>query len=90
MINLQQYYLEQYLIERARQLPNLEIRFKNKVISVVPGQEQATVRVETPAGPYSLTTDWLIVADGASRCARCWGWTSRARSSWTAFSSPTW
>ncbi len=70
MINLQQYYLEQYLIERARQLPNLEIRFKNEVISVVPGQEQATVRVETPAGPYSLTTDWLIVADGASSKVR--------------------
>lgn len=70
MINLQQYYLEQYLIERARQMPNLEIRFKNEVISVVPGQEQATVRVETPAGPYSLTTDWLIVADGASSKVR--------------------
>jgi 3-(3-hydroxy-phenyl)propionate hydroxylase len=65
MINLQQYYLEDYLVRRARQLPNLELRFRHNVISVIPGEAQATVRVETPDGPYSLTTDWLIVADGA-------------------------
>ncbi len=65
MINLQQYYLEEYLIERAQQLPNLQKRFKSNVISVVPGEEKVTVRVETPEGPYSLTTDWLVVADGA-------------------------
>ena len=65
MINLQQYYLEEYLLERCQQLPNLSIRFKNNVISVVPGDERVTVRVETPDGPYSLTTDWLVVADGA-------------------------
>ena len=65
MVNLQQYYFEEFLLERARQLPNLELRFQSNVISVVPGETQATVRVETPEGPYSLTTDWLIVADGA-------------------------
>ena len=65
MINLQQYYLEDYLIQRARQLDTLEMRFLNNVISVVPGDEQVTVRIETPDGPYSLTTDWLIAADGA-------------------------
>ncbi len=66
MINLQQYYLEEYLIERARQLSDkLQMRFKSNVISVVPGEDEVTVRVETPDGPYSLTTDWLVVADGA-------------------------
>ncbi|MBS0315938.1 MAG: FAD-dependent oxidoreductase [Proteobacteria bacterium] len=65
MVNLQQYYFEEFLLERARQLPNLALRFQSNVISVVPGETQATVRVETPEGPYSLTTDWLIVADGA-------------------------
>ncbi len=65
MINLQQYYLEDYLVKRARQLPNLEIRFKNNVIGVTPAAEQATLRVETPDGAYTLSTDWLVVADGA-------------------------
>ena len=65
MINLQQYYLEDFLVKRARQLPNLEIRFKNNVIAVTPGEAKATLRVETPDGAYTLTTDWLVVADGA-------------------------
>ena len=65
MINLQQYYLEDELVKRARALPNLEMHFLNKVISVVPGEDAVTVRVETEAGPYSLTAGWLIAADGA-------------------------
>lgn len=65
MINLQQYYLEEYLIQRARQLPRLQMRFKSEVIAVTPGEQQVTLRVETPEGAYTLTTDWLVVADGA-------------------------
>ncbi|MBR0564918.1 FAD-dependent oxidoreductase [Azoarcus sp. L1K30] len=65
MINLQQYYLEDYLVKRAKQLPNLEMRFKNTVIAVTPDREKATLRVETPDGAYTVTTDWLVVADGA-------------------------
>jgi 3-(3-hydroxy-phenyl)propionate hydroxylase len=34
MINLQQYYLEEYEIKRARELPNLDLRFRNKVVSI--------------------------------------------------------
>ncbi|HOB65563.1 FAD-dependent oxidoreductase [Ottowia sp.] len=65
MVNLQQYYLEEYLLERCKQLPNLEIRFKNNVIAVTPEEEKATLRIETPGGAYGLSADWLIVADGA-------------------------
>jgi 3-(3-hydroxy-phenyl)propionate hydroxylase len=65
MINLQQYYLEEYEITRAKELPNLDLRFKNKVVSVNPEGNSATLQVETPDGIYSLQTDWLIVADGA-------------------------
>ncbi len=65
MINLQQYYLEQYLIERTEQLPNLHKRFKSTVTSLVPGEDKVTVQVETPEGDYTLTTDWLVAADGA-------------------------
>ncbi len=65
MINLQQYYLEEYEVKRARQLPNLDLRFRNKVVSVTPDGRGATLQVETPDGIYSMETDWLIVADGA-------------------------
>lgn len=65
MVNLQQYYLEQYLVERARQLPNLELRFKNNVIAASQDEDMATLRVETPDGAYTLSCDWLVAADGA-------------------------
>lgn len=65
MINLQQYYLEEFLVQRARQLPQLQMRFKSNVIAVTAGEHEATLRIETPDGAYTITTDWLIVADGA-------------------------
>jgi 3-(3-hydroxy-phenyl)propionate hydroxylase len=65
MINLQQYYLEEFEVTRAKELPNLDLRFKNKVLSVTPQGDGATLQVETPDGVYTLETDWLVVADGA-------------------------
>ena len=65
MINLQQYYLEEYEIKRAKELPNLDLRFRNKVVSVAAEGAGATLQVETPDGIYTLETDWLVVADGA-------------------------
>ncbi|MGI9134584.1 MAG: FAD-dependent oxidoreductase, partial [Rhodoferax sp.] len=70
MINLQQYYLEEYEIKRAQQLPSLSLRFRNKVVAVTPDGQGASVEVQTPDGPYTLETDWLIVADGARSSIR--------------------
>lgn len=65
MINLQQYYLEEFLVQRSDELPQLHKRFKSKVTAVTPGTDRVTLQVETPDGHYTLTTDWLVVADGA-------------------------
>ncbi len=79
MVNLQQYYLEQYLVERAMALPSLDLRWKHKVVSVTPlgtvqtagadlpatGSPGALIEVETADGRYTLQADWLVVADGA-------------------------
>ncbi len=65
MINLQQYYLEEYEVRRARELANLDLRFRNKVRAVAPRSDGVVLEVETPDGGYTLQADWLIVADGA-------------------------
>ena len=70
MINLQQYYLEEYEIKRAKALPNLDLRFRNKVVSIAHDGQGATLQVETPDGIYTVQTDWLIVADGARSSIR--------------------
>lgn len=65
-INLQQYYLEEYLIERCKAFGDLiDIRWKNKVISINNGPDAVALRVETPDGLYELTADWAVACDGA-------------------------
>ena len=64
MVNLQQYYLEQYEVEEC-QKQGIEIRWKNKVIDVVQQDAGVALKVQTPDGVYDLQADWLIVCDGA-------------------------
>ncbi|MFM0198525.1 FAD-dependent oxidoreductase [Paraburkholderia fungorum] len=70
-INLQQYYVEGFLLERAREMPNLELRWKSKVVGVqqngTPGTPQAsvTLTVDTPDGQYPLRGRYVVAADGS-------------------------
>lgn len=63
-INLQQYYAEGYLQEYAAQNPDIEIRWRNKVVGVEQDESRVRLTVETPEGTYQLTTDYLIACDG--------------------------
>ncbi len=65
MVNLQQYYLEEYLVDRVREFPGVELRWKHKVLAVEARDDGARLQIETPEGLYTLDADWLIVADGA-------------------------
>ena len=73
-VNLQQYYLEEYMVDQLAENENIEIRWKNKVVSVENHDgdldQPVLITVETPDGPYQMTTDWLIVADGANSSVR--------------------
>ena len=64
-INLQQYYAEAFLLERARQLPGIDIRWRNRVVGVVGQGDHAEVTIETPEGVYGLTAEYLVACDGA-------------------------
>lgn len=64
-INLQQYYAEGYLYEQARQEPNIDLRWKNKVAGVAQTDAGVDLTIETPEGPYTLHADWLVACDGA-------------------------
>jgi 3-(3-hydroxy-phenyl)propionate hydroxylase len=65
MVNLQQYHLEQYLVERAMALPSIDLRWQHRLVSVEPGDEGVQLEIDTAHGRYTLHTDWLIAADGA-------------------------
>ena len=64
-VNLQQYYVEGYLLECAQQYPNLDIRWKNKAVGLSQDDDGVRVQVETPDGVYTLAADYLVAADGA-------------------------
>lgn len=65
-INLQQYYFEEYMIDRCVELPRIDLRWLHRVTEVATSGERAQVTVETPDGPYHMTCDYLLVADGAN------------------------
>jgi 3-(3-hydroxy-phenyl)propionate hydroxylase len=70
-INLQQYYVEEYLVERALQFPALiDLRWKNKLVGVDHSASGVAVAIQTPDGPYRLDAEWLIAADGAKSAVR--------------------
>ena len=57
-INLQQYYVEQYLVERAQDFPDLiDLRFLNKVIGHADRGDHVVIDVETPEGTYQLEAE---------------------------------
>jgi len=76
-VNLQQYYFEEYLVQRADALAAAEIRWKHRVVDVAVNDTEdetendtddnaaVTLRIATQDGDYALTCDWLIVCDGA-------------------------
>jgi 3-(3-hydroxy-phenyl)propionate hydroxylase len=63
-INLQQYYCEAFLVERALQLPNIDIRWKNSVGGVSARHDGALLTIDTPDGSYQIDASWVIACDG--------------------------
>lgn len=63
-VNLQQYYCEEYLVERFAEQGG-QVRWRHGVSSIEPHADHVRVHVETPEGRYTLTCDWLLVCDGA-------------------------
>jgi 3-(3-hydroxy-phenyl)propionate hydroxylase len=70
LINLQQQYLEQYLVEACAEQPLVELRWGNKLLSFTQDGQAATLEVDTEEGPYTLKADWLVAADGARSAVR--------------------
>ena len=71
-INLQQYYVEQYLVERAAEFPGLiDLRWRQPRRRRRGGRAKAPrLTIETPDGPYRLDAEWLVACDGARSTLR--------------------
>lgn len=64
MLNIQQQYMEEYLLDACEASGLIEVRWGNKVSHVAQAQGFAVATVDTPEGEYSLEAQWLVAADG--------------------------
>lgn len=70
-VNLQQYYVEEYLIDRAREFPDLiDLCFKNRVVGIEQTGDGVAAEIETPDGRYRLEADYLVACDGVRSTVR--------------------
>ena len=65
-VNLQQFYVEWFLVERLEEIGSVELRWNNKVDDLVAGESGVHLSVSTPEGSYSIEADWVVDATGAN------------------------
>jgi len=70
MINIQQYYNEEYNIEALEQLDNVELRWGNTLSAIEKIDGAVIADIETDEGNYQIKADWLIACDGSSSPTR--------------------
>lgn len=69
-INLQQYYLEDLLLERVAQLPTIDFRPGHEVAALDPRHDGATVTVVRDGKSYKIEADWIVACDGSRSFVR--------------------
>ena len=64
MINIQQQYLEEYLHDACAANELIDVRWGNKLVKAENIEGGVKTEIDTPEGPYTLETEWLVAADG--------------------------
>jgi 3-(3-hydroxy-phenyl)propionate hydroxylase len=70
MINIQQYYIEQFLLKAAQKSGLVDVRWQSVAGAVTTVADGVRVTVDTPLGAYQLCADWLLGCDGAGSMVR--------------------
>jgi 3-(3-hydroxy-phenyl)propionate hydroxylase len=71
-INIQQFYIEGFLVDRIYELGYAELRWKNRVVGFEQNAQLATLTVDTPAGRYTMQARHVIDATGVHSPFRRW------------------
>ena len=75
-INIQQFYIEMYLVERILELnkttPLIDLRWKNRVTGFSQDKEAVTLKIDTPAGSYTLKASHVVDASGSHTPFHAW------------------
>jgi len=75
-INIQQFYIEGFLVEQIQALnaskPRIALRWNNRITAFAQNSEFATLSITTPAGDYTLQAEHVIDCTGSRSPFRAW------------------
>ncbi|HEX3347338.1 MAG TPA: FAD-dependent oxidoreductase [Acetobacteraceae bacterium] len=69
-VNLQQYYVEHWLVEACEASGLVDLRWRSRIVGVENRPDGVDVTAQTPDGTYRLRADWLLACDGARSVVR--------------------
>ena len=69
-INLQQFYAEAYLVDRVEELPDISLRWCNRVVGIEQRNDHVLLSIDTPDGPYRIAANYVVACDGARSSLR--------------------
>jgi 3-(3-hydroxy-phenyl)propionate hydroxylase len=69
-INLQQYYVEEFLIDALDADGRADLRWGHSFVDVEQHADHASVRVATAKGEYTIDAQWVIACDGNRSAVR--------------------
>jgi len=64
-VNIQQYYVEDYLVDALEQMDNVDIRWGHSVSDMEVRGDGATLSIATRDGGYELETSYVLACDGS-------------------------
>ncbi len=69
-INLQQYYVEEALLQALQSLPNVQVRLGQQVEALTPTADHVLVDVLAGEVRYRVQADWVVACDGSRSVVR--------------------
>ncbi len=75
-VNIQQFYIEGYLVERIAELnaqkPCVDLRWSSRVVAFEQNAQRALLTVQTPQGNYQIEAEHVVDASGSHTPFHAW------------------
>ncbi len=68
--NIQQQYIEQFLVDEIEKNPLIDLRWATKLVALKQNEDFVEMALDTPEGEYTLQAEWLVAADGGRSAVR--------------------
>lgn len=73
-VNIQQYYIEDYLVDALEEMDNVDIRWGHTVTEVDVQDDHVVLGIETLDGTYQMSASYILACDGSRSTVReCMG-----------------